>query len=481
MKIEITPAPLLAFELDAPIPTTAYGDLLTAQLSPEIQVSADYNSIGQVDVIATGTSTVGAEGGEFFATSGTGATDIAALFSKNQIIPRHGQGSLFRFPARFEAGVADMRSAAGASTASDSIVFGYEGVDFGLFYTHDGAVVVYELQVTVGASGSENATVTINGTGYTVPLTSSSVEENAFEIAESLTSQVPLYNFSQNGDTVVMRSLFAAPETGAFTFSSATATGVFTQIAAGVEPTRDFTAQTDWSVNTKPDLDPSKTNYYSIRHNGDVEYYVQDQTTGAEILVHRQGLPNTRSGPIFGNASFRMVWSVSNLGSTTPVTVRGSHGAAFVEGIEKMKLPTHSARGISASIGTTLTNVLTIRNRIVFGTKVNLGRVIPSLVSVFSEAVRGSEVEVLLNADVAGITNFEYVDKEGSIVEVDRTASAVTGGTLLDSEVFLEDAKIDLSVFNELIQSGNSLTIAMRSLQNPASDMVGTAVWEEEK
>jgi len=459
---------------------TAYKELLAAQLDPEIQISAEYNSTGQVDVIATGTSTGGATGGEFFATSGTGATDVAAIFSKNQIIPRHGQGSLFRFSARFDAGVAGMRSAAGGATASDSIIFGYEGVEFGSFYTHGGAVIVYELQVTGGASGSENATVTINGTGYTVPLTSSSVEENAFEIAESLTSQVALFNFSQNDDTVVMRSIFAGPETGAFTFSSATATGTFTQIGAGIDPIRDFTAQTDWNVDKKPDLDPAKNNYYSARHNGDIEYYVQDETTGDEVLVHRQGLPNTLTGPIFGNASFRMVWSVSNVGSTTPVTVRGSHGAAFVEGLKKMRLPTHSAEGDAASVGTTLTNILTIRNRIVFGTKVNLGRIIPSVISAFSEGIKGTEIEVLLNADVAGVTDFEYVDKDESIAEIDRTPGAVTGGTLLVSKVFLTDTEINLLIFNDLIQSGDSLTIAMRVIQNPAAPMGAAKVWEEE-
>jgi hypothetical protein len=277
-----------------------------------------------------------------------------------------------------------------------------------------------------------------------------------------------------------MRSIFAAPETGAFTFSSATATGVFTQIGAGVAAIRDFTAQTDWNVDKKTDLDPSKTNYYSARHNGDIEYYVQDEATGDDILVHRQGLPNTLTGPIFGNASFRMVWAASNVGSTTPITVRGSHAGAFVEGLKKMRLPTHSAEGDSASVGTTLTNIATIRNRIVFGTKVNLGRIIPSVISAFSEGVKGTEIEVLLNADVAGVTDFEYIDKDESITEIDRTPGAVTGGTLLASKVFLTDTEINLLVFNDLIQPGDSLTVAMRVIQVPAAAMGAAGVWEEE-
>jgi len=460
---------------------TAYGDLVTAQLDPEIQISAEYNSTGFVDQIATGGSTTGATGGEYFGTVGTGTTDIAAIFSKTQIIPRHGQGSLFRFSARFDAGVADSRMVAGAATASDAIAFGYEEAVFGTFYTHGGAVVVYELQITGAAAGAENATVTIDGTGYTVPLTAGTVNHNASEIATSLNAQVPLYNFSQVDDLVVLRSILAAPETGAFTFSSATATGTFTQIAAGVVPTRDFTAQTRWNVDARADLDPSKTNYYSIRHNGDIEYYVQDELTGQEVLVHRQQLPNTLSTPVFGNASFRMVWSVTNFGNTTPITISGSHAAAFVEGFGKFIPSSLSEESDATGIGTTLTNILTIRVRQVFGTQVNLGRIIPLAASAFSTGSKGSELEILCDATFSGETDYTYEDEDSSIVEIDTTTTnTITGGEILDSKVFLADADIDLSALNDRIQPGSTLTIAMRVIQTPTADMGAALVWREE-
>jgi hypothetical protein len=306
------------------------------------------------------------------------------------------------------------------------------------------------------------------------------VQDNAFEIAESLNSQVALFNFSQNDDTVVLRSVFSGPETGAFTFSSGTAAGTFTQLGAGLTAIRNFTEQSKWNEDTKPDLDPAKTNYYSASHNGDIKYYVQDERTGSEILVHRQRLPNTLTSPIFGNTSFRMVWSVSNTGSTTPVTIRGGHASAFVEGLKKMRLPTHSATGSATGVGTTLTNIATIRNRQVFGDKVNLGRIIPSVVSAFSEGAKGTEIAVFLDADVAGVTDFSYIDKGESIAEIDRTPGAVTGGTLLVSKVFLADTEVNLLIFNDIIQSGSSLTIAMRVIQNPVADMGGAGVWEEE-
>jgi hypothetical protein len=465
---------------------TAYKELLAAQLDPEVQVSAEYNTTGSVNQIATGTSTTGATGGEFFGTVGTGATDVAAIFSKDQIISRHGQGSLFRFSARFESlggfatSLPNSRMVAGAATASDAVAFGYEGIDFGVYYTHDGAVIVYSLQITGAAAGGENATVTINGTGYTVPLTAGTVNFNAAEIATSLTAQVPIYNFSQVDDTVIVRSLFAAPETGVFTFSSATATGTFTQIAAGVVPTRDFTAQIDWNENKKAGLDPTKTNYYSIRHNGDIEYYVQDQDTGLDVLVHTSKLPNALAKPIFGNASFRLVWSITNFGNTTPMTISAGHGAGFIEGIKKLRPPTFSEEHEVGGVSTTLTNILTVRNRQVFGTKVNLGRIIPDLATVFSDSTKATEVEIISDATFSGETDYTYESEQESIAELDTTANTITGGRILVSKVFLVDAEVDLSTYNDVIQSGCTITIAMRVTSGAASDLGATLVWEEE-
>jgi hypothetical protein len=291
------------------------------------------------------------------------------------------------------------------------------------------------------------------------------------------------FNFSQVDDKVVLRSVFAAPETGAFTFSSGTATGTFTQVAAGIVPTRDFTARGDWSEGDKLDLDPAKTNYYTIRYNGDIEYYIQDNATGVDILVHRQGLPNTLDTPVFGNSSFRLVWSVSNFGNTTPITVYGGHGSAFIEGIKKLRKPSLSIENDTtggASIGLDLTNILTIRNREVFGTKVNLGRFIPIIASAFSTGTKGTEIEIICDATFSGETDFTYKNESESIVEIDVTPNTVSGGDLLASKVFLQDAELALGIFNDIIQPGSTVTIAMRVAGVPAADMGATLSWEEE-
>lgn len=192
-------------------------------------------------------------------------------------------------------------------------------------------------------------------------------------------------------------------------------------------PTREFTAQADWNMDIKADLDPAKTNYYSIRHNGTIEYYVQDEKTGEDVLVHVEQLPNTRTAPIFGNPSFRLTWSVINFGNTTPLSIYGGHSAGFIEGIKKLRPPTFSEEREVTSVGTTLTNILTIRNREVFGTKVNLGRIIPDLATAFSESTKASEVEIIEDATFSGPTDYSYEDEQSSIAEIDATANTITG------------------------------------------------------
>lgn len=79
------------------------------------------------------------------------------------------------------------------------------------------------------------------------------------------------------------------------------------------------------------------------------------------------------------------------------------------------------------SVGTTLTNILTIRNREVFGTKVNLGRIIPDLATAFSESTKASEVEIIEDATFSGPTDYSYEDEQSSIAEIDATANTITG------------------------------------------------------
>jgi len=475
----------MSFVPEQTLQQTAFGELTTALKDPEIQVSAQYDTSDLVREVTVAGGTTGITGGEFFANSGTDPAGIAAIFTDNQIISKPGQGVEILMGARFDAGAVDSRQSAGASTASDGISFGFESEEFGVFFIHDGRVQVEELTVTnPTGGGGENATVTVNGTGYTVPLTSGTVQHNAAEIADSLNSQVALYNFSQNNDQVVCRSIFAAPESGAFSFTGSTAAASWSQVSDGVSSIEEFFPQTKWNGDQVLTgdfiLDPTMINTYKIVHNGDISYYVLNGATEEFILVHRVVHANTEQTPMFSTSSFRLAWTSTNRGGTSEMTARGTFAAAFNQGVRTQTIGTESAFNTESSVGSTPTSILNIRCREVFGTKVNLGRMLPIGITAATDGNKGAIVQVIKNATFADDLNFQYQNKEGSIAEIDKTATDVTGGDVLTSLAIIGSISLGAAIFKNILLPGDTVSLVMNVPSGAGADMNASIIWEED-
>lgn len=93
---------------ETPIPLTAFGDLRTAELAPQLQQSFEY-TVGNTDLttntIANGGTVTQAEGMGVL-TSSTTTASSAKLISKQHAKYRSGLGGLTRFTALFTPGVA---------------------------------------------------------------------------------------------------------------------------------------------------------------------------------------------------------------------------------------------------------------------------------------------------------------------------------------------------------------------------------------
>lgn len=470
---------------------SAFGELIASARDPEIQISAQYDTSVLVREVAASGGSTEITGGEFTASSGTNVAGFAAIFSDNLIISKPGQGAEIIVGARFEAGIAGNRQAAGAATASDGITFGFEGTEFGVFYTHDGRVQVEELTITTPAGGAETAVIGINGTDFNVPITSGTVQHNAAEIADSLNTQNPGYNFTQNNDQVVARSIFAAPEVAAFTFNSpGAAVAAWDQVSDGVTATDDFFSQAGEGENTwngekllEGDfiLDPTMSNTYKIVHNGDISFYILNGETEEFVLVHRVVHTNTEQTPMFSTASFRLVWSSTSSGSTTDVTCRGTFCAAFNQGRKVQTVGTQSSFNTETSVSTTPTSILTLRCREVFGTKVNLGRMLPSGITASTDGSKGAVVQIIKNVDTFGTElNFSYQSKSGSIAEIDTTSTTITGGEILASLVIITSISLGVAIFKNTLLPGDTVTIVMNVPSGGPADMNVSVIWEED-
>lgn len=463
---------------------TAYGELTVAQNLPEIQVSARYNTMRDMREITIGSGSTSVTAGEYCASTGTDADGIGAIFSKRQVISHAGIGSLARFTARFpDAGGVGSRLFAGLTTAIDGAGFAYVDGVFGISYLHGGEVLIEHLDITVAATGGETATVTINGAANAIPITAGTAEHNAYEISKYINDNIANYAAENIGAKVIARTLFGAPAFGDWLFSSdGDAVAGWTEVVAGVVPDRDNVARANWNVDTKSDLVPANVNNYAVRFNGAIEFYIQDSVTARYVLVHIVRHPNTGIDQLFSIPAFRMGWTAVNSGATQDVAVYGSSGSAFNEGLEVSTEVGKSEIGSIVSLGADLTNVLSIRCRTVYGSKVNLGRIIPLIVSGSTGSNFGAVIEVRLNPTFATSPDFFQKDDVESIASVSTDAIVVSGGELISTIEIGATAAETLGKESLDIQllPLDVLCVAMRVPTGAASNVEASIGWHED-
>ncbi|MEE9119189.1 MAG: hypothetical protein V3U02_11450, partial [Calditrichia bacterium] len=452
---------------------------------------------GQVTTVVDAGGTATVVDNKFTSQSGTASDGVAAILSRRLLTYRSGQGALARFTALFSPGVANSRPLAGLITAENSFAFGCIGTEYGIIHTHNGASEYQELTITTPAGGSENATVTVDGIGYTVPLTSGTVQHNAFEVAESLTAQVPNYDFSSNNDQILAQAVLNNPG-GSFAFSSATAVAAWSQITVGILPITDFTPQADWSEDTflewRSDIDeavfnPEKGNVYAIQLQylgfGGIKLYIEDPNTADFTLVHIIKYANTSTIPIVTNPSFRIGWVARNFGNTTNLTVSGASASGFIEGDYVVNVPPRADDHDQISVGTTLTNIITFRNRLHFGGKRNRAELLPLILSVSTQANKSAFFQIIANPTFGGDMNFNYVDKAGSLMETAKDSVAISGGQLVGGATVVAGSSVPLE-FNTrewhkfAALPGTIFCIAARVSSGPSADMQATATWVDD-
>ena len=110
---------------------TAFGELLTAHIDPQIQLTFQYNlnpKLVSTTVVDTGTATVA--DALLSVSTGAGATGSAILQSHRILRYGAGQGGLVRFTAIFDTPVADSTQIIGIGDDLDGFFIGYDGEDF---------------------------------------------------------------------------------------------------------------------------------------------------------------------------------------------------------------------------------------------------------------------------------------------------------------------------------------------------------------
>jgi hypothetical protein len=476
---------------------TVFGEAVTVEPTPIIQISNQYaldpSLREDLETFSATGGTADSNDNLFRCQSGTSVGGYGVIRSKEVAVYRAGQGVEARFTAAFTTGIALSLQFGGLFSLTETAAFGYDGTSFGILHEYGGEAEAQTFTVTVAASGSETATVTVDGDAVSCSLTNVSVQGNAFEIARDCKADATVgakWRIEQIDDAVVFISQSVGDKTGTFSFSSATATATIAENTAGAAKSTGNVAQASWNITATPftGFDPTYLNLYRVEYGylGGVGmvFSIYNPSTGFFVPVHRVQWANTHTTPIFGNPDMKIGWTSASLGSSgTNLTVTGASGYVATAGKQRFVNQSFAHDATIASVGTTLTNLVTIQNRITYGDRFNLGKIRLLNVSVDNDHNKGAIVEVRKNATLGGFPNYQFEDETNSIATYDESATTVTGGTLVDAFTVAAtgDTEVDLSRFFIEILPEEIVTIAAKTVSGTSTNMTAAIVWIEEK
>jgi hypothetical protein len=474
----------------------AFGELITAHKTPIVQIANKYQidpaNLDVIEVFSATSGTVDNSGNLFRCQTGTAVGGYGVVRSKDTLNYRAGQGVECQITAAFTTGVANSLQFAGMFSLTETLAFGYDGASFSVLHSYGGVAEVQLITVTATPSGTENTTVTLDGDGVTISVTNSTVQTNAEEIRAGLDADATVsakWRFEQVDDKVYCISKSVGDKTGTFSILTSTMAASIAEQTAGVAKTDNHVAQASWNVDTSPitGFDPTKLNLYKIQYGylgiANITFSIYNPSTAKYVKVHQIEWGNNYNVTHLGSPNLKVGWTAASLGSTTALTVTGASGSLMLEGDEIVKNNTFADEDTVASVSTTLTNLLTIKNRIVYGDRFNLGKIFPLRVSVDNDHNKGAIVEIFRNATLAGTTNYQYEDEYNSLALVDKSGTTVTGGTLIDAFTVAANGSesVDLTnLFTEMLPE-DTFTIAAKTISGTSTAMTATISWKEEK
>lgn len=471
----------MSFDPQQNLEKTAFGELSVAENTPVVQLLTQYGQLSAVEQLTLGGGTSGSLQSVFFAQTAAATPSIGAIISERALTYKPGQGAKARFTAKFNTPAANNEQDAGLLGFNDTLTIGYDGLTFGIWHRSFAQQEVQVLTITTPAAGAENATVTVDGVGYTVALTAGTVNLNAYEIATSLNTQVPFWSFDSDAATVTAVQDLVSTPVGAFAFASATAVAAWVQTIAAVEWAVNFIPQSSWSETINFTINPQKLTPYEISFEylggGGIEFKAENPTTTDFEVIHKIMFAGTSDIPSLKNPTFRIGWAAENKGNTSIIKVEGASAAGFLEGKKRIVTGSRATSNIQTGVGATLTNILTLRCRKEFGSIRNLAEVIVAIAGTATDATKPVTVDLIRNAVPATFFDFSNFDTAESVVQTATNSITVSGGQTVATG---DPGNLDLSILNQVLIPGDTLTVAM-SVTVSTAEMKASVTWFEDQ
>jgi hypothetical protein len=371
---------ILSRGLFSSLPSSAFGELLTVEPTPIVQLQFPYNiNTRYVTTSVSGTGAVTQANSMLVLQTASSASSSATLKSNARLQYQPGQGASCLFTALYTTGVTGSSQITGIGNDTDGFFFGYNGPTFGILHRNN-----------------------------------------------SVDTWVPQSSWNQDA------------------FNGAGPSGI--------------------------NLDTTKGNIYKIQFQwlgfGRINFYIESAMTGNLVLVHQIQYANSNIVTSISNPSLQIMSQVVNTSNTSNIILKNASLAAFVEGLISSADERNNISN-TKSVTTTLTNVLTIKDKTTFQGKTNQITVFPDQVSFYNSTAGSSDAlfTVYLNPTVSGTPSFTDIDANTSVVSYDTAGTTVSGGIQLFS-FFLANGNqfaFNLSDYNVLLIPGDQLVFACKS------------------
>lgn len=489
---------------------SAFGEPLAIIPTAVVQLDAIYGITS--DVIQTYNNGTGSSAGSntqlFRVESGTTQGGYGVLRSKRFIRYRPGQGVVTRFTAAFTQGVPSSLQFVGLANQENRVAFGFNGDRFGICRSTGGKAHITLLTMTVAPNATQTATITLNGTPYTVTLGNTTADV----AVQTIVNRAGGYGgwlVQQTDGACIFLAPLLGPQNGTFSFTSTgNAQATFSTKQVGIAQTDYWTYQEDWNVdkmdgsgdiNTNPsgmDLDPTKLNVYQIAMRwlgvGTISYALEDEASGALVYVHREHYTNQNLLPHTLNPSFKITYAAYNITNTTNLTVIGASMYGAVEGTIFQNELTRAFGNTKTSLAqNVLHHVLTIKNGYVTnglagannGNYVlNTKEAIVKSLSVSTQNTDPCRVYLFFEPASFSSTHLFY-----AIPRCNELQSTVTGNFNLTVDTPIYEAltgingtiNIDLSAYRITIPPGSFISIGVQST-NGITALSCAFVWSED-
>ena len=434
------------------VPLSAFGELLMVQPTPQVQVHFPYNINTELitELHNHASSSASVSNGALTLTINGSASNFSCISTKAVLRYGPGQGALMRGTCVFTAGVAESSQVFGVGLDDEMLGFGYNGTSFGILHRRFGSVEIKAVSITAGADGDGGSfDIAFNGDTITVTVGAS---DTISEVVAAIIAKESDFNHAGRGwtvhtpDNIVVHfeSFVAENSSGAFSLldtDSGVTAGAFSEPVAGVAPTETWIAQTAWNIDkmdgTGPSgmtLDPTKKNVFQIRFQylggGGLEFFIEDTETTLFQLVHIINFAGSGTVASMRNPSLHLSMLIKTTSSYTggDLAMKTSSLAGFIEGLETNEGIRHSAKGNKDTSGT-VTNLLTILNRIHFQSQVNRIEVFPDKISLANDSTKTVTFDIVINpTQVDGTVAMSNVDATNSAVAFDTAGTTVVGG-----------------------------------------------------